>query len=63
MPAKKTATERREKTLLIRMTETQHEILKQAAEKVAADVGLSPSISSFCTKAALDRAQQVLSKK
>lgn len=63
MPAKKTTTERREKTLLIRMTEAQHEILKQAVEQVAAEVGLSPSLSSFCTKAAIDRAQQVLSKK
>jgi len=63
MPVKKTTTERREKTLLIRMTEAQHETLKQAAEKVAAEVGLSPSLSSFCTKAAIDRAQQVLSKK
>lgn len=63
MPAKKTTTERREKTLLIRMTEAQHEMLKQAAEQVAAEVGLSPSLSSFCTRAAIDRAQQVLSKK
>jgi uncharacterized protein (DUF1778 family) len=63
MPAKKPDAERRDTTLLIRMTAEQHETLKLAAVKVAAEVGLSPSVSAFCTKAALDRAQQILAKK
>ena len=55
-PSEKTA-------ILIRLTQDQHEQLKLAATKVAESVGMHPSISAFCVKAAVDRAAQVLDGK
>jgi uncharacterized protein (DUF1778 family) len=53
----------RKTAILIRLTHDQHEQLKLAATKFAESVGMHPSISAFCVKAAVDRAAQVLDDK
>lgn len=54
---------KKDTSILLRLTQEQHELLKAASGKLAHDVGLNPSLSAFCVKASTDRARQILDEK